>query len=173
VHRAGITLPPYDENPNAALQQLRDDVFESGSYGDPFGNVSLWTQVKDLPFGLKLIVVIAKGVYLGSRFASWVARGCRSPGSIDEAVAWAGESGTHSILDIERCSQTPDFGVAWQLQPAIRRRLYGTEQPTAEDLARVGWHAAAENLDRWQAVYFPLYEDGNPVSLVFVGCSGD
>ncbi|MDM4019543.1 hypothetical protein [Roseiconus lacunae] len=163
----------YSDDPNAALQQLRTDVFNSGRYGDPFANVSIWTQLKNMPIAVKLIVIVAKGFYAMSSLASWIARGCRRPRSIEEAITLAAESGTHSILDIERCSQTPDFGVAWQLQPAIRKRLYGTEHPTTADLDRVGWQAAAENLDRWQAVYFPVYDDGNPVSLVFVGCSGD
>ncbi|MGN6547306.1 MAG: hypothetical protein ACTHK7_19800, partial [Aureliella sp.] len=123
-------VTPFHENPDAALQQLRSEVFQSGRYGDPFANVSLWSQLKSMPLAVKLIVIAAKSFYSASSFATWVARGCRSPRSIEEAVALAAEAGTHSILDIGRCSQGPGFGVAWQLQPAARKRLYGTERPT-------------------------------------------
>ena len=164
---------PFNDDPNVALQQLRKQVFESGRYGDPFITVNVGQQLKGMPITIRLIVIAAKLFYNVTQLLSWVGRGCRSPRSIEEAIALAGESGTHSILDIERCSQSPDFGVAWKFQLANIRRLYGTEQPSFEDVERVGLHAAAENLERWQAVYFPIYENGIPVSLFFVGCSGD
>ena len=164
---------PYDEDANAALQRLCQEVFDSGRYGDPFANVSIWSLPGNVPIAIKLIFVAAKCFYTTSSFVSWVARGCRGPRSIDESLEIAAESGTHSILDIERCSQTPRFAVAWRLQPAKLRALFGTDKPTVADLDRVGWEAAAEKLHRWQAVYFPLYDNDQPVSLVFVGCSGD
>lgn len=163
----------HTENPNEALQRLREQVFESGQYADPFSRGDVWTLFRQMPFAVKLIVLAAKGFHSAASFARWVLRGFRGPRSIDEAVAIAAESGTHSILDIERCSQTPDFGVAWLLSPARRKRLFGTEEPTADDLERVGWTTPAEDLERWQAVYFPLYDGGQPIKLVFVGCSGD
>jgi hypothetical protein len=30
-----------------------------------------------------------------------------------------------------------------------------------------------ENLERWQAVYFIVYKDGQPHEIRFEGCSGD
>jgi hypothetical protein len=162
----------YSDDPDAALQQLRNQVFESGRYGDPFINVSIWS-LRSLPWSIILIMLVAKCFYAITSFVGWMARGFRSPRSIEEAIEIAAESGTHSILDIQGISQSPGFAVAWPLSPKFRKQFYGSEEPTVEDLDRVGWVAAAEDLDRWQAVYFPVYADGVPTKLVFVGCSGD
>jgi len=164
---------PYSDDPESALQTLRDEVFASGRYGNLLSNVNIWTSLRGMPLSLKVIVVLVKSFYVTSEFVSWVSRGFRGPGTIEEAVELAAKSGTHSILDIERCSKFAEFGAATPLSPRERLRIYGREEPTVEDLDRVGWDAAAEDLERWHAVYFPLFVDGTPKSLVFVGCSGD
>ena len=164
---------PYNEDPNEALRQLRDEVFASGKYGDPFAAGDTWSYFWKLPPALKLLVLAAKtysSVAAAFRFA---ARGFRRPQSIAEAIELAAESGTHSILDIERCGPRPDFGVAAPLSPAQQRRFFGTDHPSEADLERVGWSEPAEDMERWHAIYFPLYNGDVPVKLVFVGCSGD
>ena len=161
----------YDPDANAARQRLRQEVFEAGRYGDSFANASIWNQ--PYPIALKLIVFTAKCYCVVSSLVGWVIRGFRGPRTIEEALAIAAESGTHSILDIERCSQTPSFSVAWQLQPSRLRELFGTDRPTLADLERVGWGAVMATVRRWEAVYFSLYKDNQPVLLVFIGVSGD
>ena len=162
----------YDDDPNAALNLLRNQVFESGDYGDYF-----WSNLRHtfwhMPFVAKVIVSVG-AVYLAAEQGFlWVSRGGRGPRSIEEAVWLARESGTHSILDIDRCSQTPGIGVAYPLSFARRRELFGTEEPTLADWESAGWLAPVEKLQRWTAVYFPIFEDGKPIKLAFVGCSGD
>lgn len=93
------------------------------------------------------------------------------PGSIEELLAQAGESGTHSILDITRCGQRPRISTAFPLRPDLLTSTFGTTEPT---------HAQVENSElafaealNWQAVYFAVYQDSTPVEWAFVGSSGD
>lgn len=167
---------PYQDDPEEALQQLRNDVFASGKYGAVRqfdGMLPLfWRMRGSARFLFLIFYIAAKAYYALDSTARWIARGFRGPRSIEEAVELAAESGTHSILDIESCGHTPDFGLAVPLSPARMRRLFGTDRPTTGDLDRI-LGAAGEDLERWHCVCFPLYEDGKAAKLVFVGCSGD
>jgi hypothetical protein len=94
------------------------------------------------------------------------------PRSIADLLERAGESGTHSILDIERVSEEPGFGVAAPLSADSVRRTFGTEAPTHDEVER-HWPDVAERLGRWQACYLVVYHDGEPHEYAFIGCSGD
>lgn len=106
--------------------------------------------------------VFARGEYYGSQ---------ARPRNIKQAVDLSGESGTRSILDIERVSKTPALRRAAPLTPAELARYFGDAKPTvrmveeSDDL----W----QDLERGQARYLATYEAGVPVSLVFVGYSFD
>jgi hypothetical protein len=99
-------------------------------------------------------------------------RPTKRPGSIRELLNRAGESGTHSILDIERVSEDPGFGVAAPLPPNSVRQAFGTETPTHEDVER-HWPDVAERLGRWHSCYLVVFRDGEPHEYAFIGCSGD
>ncbi|MGC1273313.1 MAG: hypothetical protein WBC44_06365 [Planctomycetaceae bacterium] len=94
--------------------------------------------------------------------------------SIDEAHRVAGESGTHSILDIERTATEPGFGLATPLSAAELHLIFGTEKPertAVREKERDGTLAGLR--DRWQAAYFAVYDGETPTELVFCGNSGD
>ena len=94
------------------------------------------------------------------------------PASIEELLRTNAESGTHSILDIDGIADNPTFGVATPVPDEELVRALGTTQPTAEDVESVV-SDFCENLERWQAVYFIVYKDGQPHEVRFVGRSGD
>ena len=106
--------------------------------------------------------VFARGEYYGSE---------ARPRNIKEAVKRGGESGTRSILDIERISRTPDSSCAAPLSDDELQRYFGGQAPTvkmveeSEDL----W----EELERGTARYVTIYENGVPAKLMFVGYSFD
>jgi hypothetical protein len=106
--------------------------------------------------------VFARGAYYGSE---------ARPRSIKEAVARSGESGTRSILDIERVSPRPDYRRAAPLTAAEVERYFGGAQPTMRMVEECDdlW----ENLERGQARYLVVYDGGVPINLVFVGYSFD
>jgi len=101
----------------------------------------------------------------------------KKPETIEELLAEQGESGTHSILDIERISTGPEFGVC-ALMPAERlREIFGTDKPTRKMVEnKLGNHELVEDplvSQRWHGVYFIVYREGKPDELFFMGTSGD
>ncbi|MGL4463441.1 MAG: hypothetical protein ACRC1K_14925 [Planctomycetia bacterium] len=98
--------------------------------------------------------------------------GATRPRSIAELLEQAAESGTHSILDIEQTNPRPKAGAAAPLPTGSLRKLFGTTEPTREQVEQQ-WLDVAEPLGRWQARYLVVYKDGKPNEYAFIGCSGD
>lgn len=122
---------PFHDDFGAALQALRNDVFERGAY---FGGES-------------------------------------RPRDIKQAVARSGETGTRSILDIERVSRTPALRCAAPLSSEELHRYFGGQQPTARMVEESDqlW----EELERGMARFTVIQEAGAPKQLMFVGYSFD
>jgi hypothetical protein len=96
----------------------------------------------------------------------------KQPKSIEALLEQCAEEGTHSILDIDRISEAPDFGAAAPMPGSMVTELYGTSKPSRADIeTRHG--AATEEMARWQAYYTLVYKDGQPVEIYFEGVSGD
>jgi hypothetical protein len=171
---------PYDADPEAALQRLREDTFAAGDYL-PLGGIMRFPRDADLPRGTPLrfrfLMAAFRSIAAISVAIHWFARGGRMPGTIDELLAMSGENGTHSILDITHTADIPEFGAA---TPLTRHRLlkyFGTTTPTRAqvDAAYTGpEETPGEGVRRWEAVYFAVHdESGTPIEYVFVGASGD
>ena len=106
--------------------------------------------------------VFARGDYYGSE---------TRPRNIKEAVARSGDSGTRSILDIDRVSKKPDYLRAAPLTAEETARYFGGGQPTVKMIEEC--EALWEELERGKARYVVAYEEGVPTELVFVGYSFD
>jgi hypothetical protein len=119
---------------------------------------------EDVPAALAALRadVFARGAYYG-------ADAC--PRTIREAVARSGESGTRSILDIDRVSRMPASCRAAPLTPAEVARYFGGVPPTVAMVEECD--ALWEELERGQARYVIAYEGGIPAHLIFVGYSFD
>ena len=94
-----------------------------------------------------------------------------NPQTIEEAREVADADGTASILDIDRVDAQPDFGVVIPLTAPQRMALFGTDKPSrglveaCDDLY--------EEIDRGQGVVCPVYKNGQPSELCFIGYSYD
>ena len=76
-----------------------------------------------------------------------------------------------SILDIQSISKSPAMGTASPLANEVLERLYKTRQPTREAVeANMDFF---EDLDRGQAIYIVLYDQGRPTEVLFAGYSFD
>ncbi|QDT89202.1 hypothetical protein Pan161_08290 [Gimesia algae] len=96
------------------------------------------------------------------------------PATIDELLAQCAAAGTHSILDIQHISPTPQSGAATSLSDEQLQTLFGTTQPTRAMIQSAEQSGKLHELcERWHAVYLTVYEEGEPVEYVFVGVSGD
>jgi hypothetical protein len=173
----------YQPDIDKAVQQLKDDVFEQGAYEQPLG----FDQDK----------VESQLDYLASKYQSLpdeirehtdqfleLARAAakqqaprQSPDSIEALLERCGTEGTHSILDIERVSPEPAFGVIAPLAHGKLLELFGTEQPTREMVEK--WSTRVDPVDaeplyrRWGGIYIVVYHGTEPVEIYFEGCSGD
>lgn len=162
----------YDEDAEAALQRVRQEVFESGDYMTPLAWVREALGQRSIPLPVRLLIAGAGMPLLVTTTFRWLARGGRGPRTIDELLEIAGEDGTHSILDITHTSRTREFGAAVPLSDPRLIRFFGDEHPTASDLDD-RLDRIIDDVNRWEAVYFPIYRDGAPAGLVFAGASGD
>ena len=138
---------PYETDINNALQSLRRREFEAGRYNP---------VVPFLEFELDASLMPSPG---------------KHHASIQEAMDEADADGTRSNLDIERIAAEPDFGVAALLPPEKLEALYGTDKPTRKMVAEN--MDLFEDVERGHAIYFVLFQDGNPSEIFFAGVSYD
>jgi hypothetical protein len=136
----------YDSNVDRALQGLREQEFEAGRYFPAMWNLAFPIDpTKPSP---------------GAQHAS-----------IDEAREAAGAEGTRSILDVEGVSEQPAVGFAAPLADATLEDLYGTRQPTRNMVDSNS--PLCESIERGQAIYMTVYQNGHPDELMFAGFSYD
>lgn len=139
-------IVPYQESISNALHELRQREFAAGRYNPVIPTL-------EFPIGPH--------------------SPCPGPEhpSIQKAIEASMESGTRSVLDIERLSNEPDYLAVCPLQKDKLLQLYGTTKPTREQVETN--LAFFEIIERGQDIYLLLYEDEEPTELIFAGCSFD
>jgi hypothetical protein len=165
----------YDEDPDRALHRLRDEVFREGRYRRPWEFPDFFSsvgQVPNLSWRARLGFWVMESLFTTIELVRWAFWGFRSPATLQQAVEWAGEDGTHSILDVERTGMVRAFGVAIPLSELRLREAFGTLQPTREAVEEAACEVSAW-LARWEAFYFPVCDADGTRHLAFVGVSGD
>jgi len=134
---------PYQPDISQALQELRLQEFEAGRY------------------------------YPATEFPGLAGPQMSDPqhSSIDEAVKASLDTGTRSILDIQRIANELDYQAVSPLPDEELLRLYGTTEPTREQVeAAMEFY---EMLDRGQGFYLVTYRAGSPHQILFAGYSFD
>jgi hypothetical protein len=173
-------VTPYDPDPEAALQRLREEKFAAGDYLAP-GGIARFPRWRDFPPGvpwkMRLGIAVFRAISALSVAAHWLARGGLQPRSIDELLVMTGESGTHSILDITHTADIPELGAAIPLSKHRYLKFFGTLTPTrarVDAALAVPGDGPSEGVRRWEAVYVIVHDEaGSPVDYVFLGASGD
>ena len=187
---------PYDADVSAALQRLRVDVFERGDYvyGDDIADEQVkeilektrpalepWMQkvreqAEQLPEPMRTLYIQKAEQFKGGIMSGNVAprRPKRKPKTIEKALQFQADSGTHSILDIVGISQEPEFG---HVRPFPREKLveyFGSETPSHAQIEEAYSSGSLEHLsERWEGIYVVAYDKGKPSEIFFTGCSGD
>ena len=138
---------PYAGDVQMALEALREREFKAGRYNPVMRFINFpITPTSPAP---------------GPKHAS-----------PDDAMEAAAEEGTRSILDIQSVGDEPDFCSARPLSEAELQQDFGTTQPTREHVDNCDMQFL-EDLERGHAIYFLIYEDGQPVEVFFAGYSFD
>lgn len=191
---------PYQSDINAALQQLRQQVFASGNYiqGDAVSpeqtrqaaqnmlpEMDDWMkrcteQAASLPEPLK-----SQYLQMADRFkkdvSTHAAGAAPSPKqkprskSIEELIEQQAETGTHSILDIESIATRPRFAAITKFPEQELIDTFGSATPTHAQIEEAHENDALEDhiSNRWQGIYIIAYENNQPKEIFFAGCSGD
>jgi hypothetical protein len=176
----------WNQDAGEALTALREEEFQAGRYGQAL----VWEKIAiqaggagetDPAFAAKMKATAAR-----MRELEQQRMGGRKPRTAAEAVEMAEESGTHSILDIvngvsaDTWQADEDweagFGKAFAAPVEWLMKAFGTVRPTRKQVEEEGLEGA-EALERWQCVYFAVWEEGTekagPRWWCFEGCSGD
>jgi len=166
---------PYQEDIESALQKLRQQVFASGNYyrvdHSEYRNMTEEDMRKRLNEGRVELQEEVKEIMLDD----WrQIQRLKEPTTIQELLRWNRESGTHSILDVTRVSEEPEFATVSPLSAEELREHFGTLKPTHQQV-----EVWLNNDDmfklrrRWIGLYIIVFEDENPTEICFAGFSGD
>ncbi len=151
---------PYQSDINKALQDLRQKEFEAGAYHFP---VKLQLSLEEAE-SMSEEAIMAKLEELKAAQ--------QRPRDIQELLEINAYTGTHSIIDIESISATPNVGTAAPLSEQQLAGLFGTSQPThAMVEAKAG--ELQDMRDRGQGTYVIVFKDDIPNEIFFTGFSGD
>ncbi len=188
---------PYEADVSAALQRLREDVFNRGDYvyGDGITDEQRKAILEEArpemePWIEKVREQAAKleeplrTLYLqnAEKFKAEIMGGGpaarkpkRKPKTIEEVLEFQAESGTHSILDIAGISSEPEFGHITPFPPEKLVELFGSATPSHADIEEAHDFGSLEDFvsERWEGIYIIAYRDGSPSEIFFAGCSGD
>ena len=140
---------PWQPDIQSALEALREREFRAGRFWQP-------SLVEPGFFGRLLGRPPSKP---------------KPPATIQEALKAAHATGTRSILDMERISQTPALGAISPLLPEDLQRFFGTTQPAREIIERSD--EFIDSLERGQGVCIILHQNGKPHEIYFAGYSFD
>ncbi len=162
---------PYQPDIGAVLKELRQSVFERGDYERPGELVAEYMRTEERQQKAARFARL-----FGEKFAEQMRRiddtPVRDPGSIEELIEQCGESGTHSILDIDRIAAAPEPGAAAPLPAERLKELLGADRPTRpmlEQAERAGQLACR----RGHAHYLLVYAEDEPTEIYFWGSTGD
>jgi hypothetical protein len=162
---------PYQEDINAALQQIRQTVFTEGSYYKV--DHSEWRGMTEQEIRQRLNDLrpeIAEVAY-----SDWQQiKRLSEPDTIDKLLEWNRESGTHSILDVTSVSHEPEFGTVSPLNHDQLHKHFGTLHPTREQAQAWLEKDGISSIRRgWSGFYMIIYADEKPIEICFAGYSGD
>ncbi|MET7400324.1 hypothetical protein ABZS66_43245 [Dactylosporangium sp. NPDC005572] len=163
----------YLDDVNAALQQLRQQVYDQGDYYRASTDPDL--DMTDEEFRARLAPRHTDPERYDAIVEAWLERRSRpEPIDPDTLLAAQPESGTHSIIDmVNGVSAEPEFGTVSPLPPDDLISTFGTVTPSAGQVEAWMGTDSFDARDRWIGTYVISYQDGRPAHIHFCGHSGD
>lgn len=159
---------PFKENPQEALDILRQEEFKDGRYYKQGANLP--DNFEDWATNLNLEK--EQWSLFKDGFDELKSRSKISPNSIEELFELNEDSGTHSIIDIFEISLTTDLKESGLLDSDTLINLFGTERPThqmVEEKANELYNFRG----RFLCTLIVVYKNEIPDELYFTGYSGD
>ncbi len=168
---------PYQSKIDKALQELREEVFKNGKYGEGYSSTEMLSGLKRDAIAEQFPEISAEEIEKIMRELQELEKMFqlpkrRKPKTIAALLKQSGEEGTHSILDIQGVSETPDIEKVSPLPSAYLIQFFGTEKPNRE-LAKQKINAIQDLCGRWQGFYLIIFQNDVPYEILFAGVSGD
>jgi hypothetical protein len=163
----------YQPDVNAALQQLRQQVYDRDDYYRESRDPDL--DMTEEEFRASLAPRDTDPERYDAIVEDWLERKPRLvPTGPDTLVAAQPHSGTHSIIDmVNGVSAEPAFATVSPLAAENLIYTFGTETPSASQVEAWMRTDIADERDRWVGTYIISYHDDKPVHIHFGGHSGD
>ncbi len=163
----------YQSDVNAALQQLRQQVYERGDYYREARDPDL--DMTEADFRASLAPRDTDPERYDAIVDEWLERKSRPvPTDLDTLVAAQPHSGTHSVIDmINGVSAEPSFATVSPLAPDNLMYIFGTLRPSANQVEAWMSTDLVDERDRWVGTYIISYDDDRPARIHFGGRSGD
>ncbi|WP_330186435.1 hypothetical protein KZZ52_28925 [Dactylosporangium sp. AC04546] len=163
----------YQADVNAALQQLRQQVYERGDYHRESRDPDL--DMTDEEFRASLAPRDADPERYDAIVEDWLERRSRpEPIDPDTLVAAQPHSGTHSIMDmVNGVSAEPAFATVSPLAADNLMYTFGTVTPTTSQVQAWMSNDTFGERDAWVGTYVVSYHDGRPDHIHFCSRSGD
>ncbi len=143
---------------------------------------SYWTEYRE-DISEALEALREEAFQTGDYAPPWDAPDDYRPASLAELLDNCGESGTHSILDIDGVSTEPlEHGSTWKdaygklfpLTRGERRRQFDTTRPTRQQIEEKEFELMKLDIHRWSGRWVIAHDDdGNPLEYFIFGLSGD
>ena len=164
----------YQDDVGAALQQLRQEVYDRGEYyREPAEGCSDLALTEE-EFRAQLDPRNDDDGFNDAIIEDWRERK-RRPVPVDPDTLFAAQphSGTHSIIDmINGVSDRPGFATVSPLTSEELIKAFGSTTPPSDQVQE--WMKADGGLrKRWFGTYVISYRDGQPDHIHFSGYSGD
>jgi hypothetical protein len=160
---------PYQDDIDAALQDLRWQVYRSDDYYKQPDDPSL--DLTESEFVATLGSRDSDGIY-DFILDEWrISRSLPRPSDPDTLLNFQRDSGTHSIIDIRRVDREPGYYVAAPLADADLVAVFGTTQPSLDQVKTTSSPVLGRG--RWHGTYIVAYDNGQPSHIHFFGYSGD
>ncbi|MEU1688949.1 hypothetical protein [Micromonospora sp. NPDC005707] len=164
----------YQADVGAALQQLRQEVYDRGEYYREPVERDSDLDLTEEEFRARLDPRDDDDGFSEAIIEDWRERKRRPvPVDPDTLVAAQPHSGTHSIIDmINGRSDSPGFATVAPLTGEELIRAFGSTTPPSAQVQE--WMRAGGGLrERWSGTYVISYRDGQPDHIHFSGYSGD
>lgn len=158
-------LVPYQEDIQQALVEIQQHVFQRGEFFTELGdllNILHSEQVQHVP--QERVELIKARIHLLEQEPI--------PVTIPALIQKNGDSGTHSIIDMQGISDEPKQHHISPLPDEEIMKYFGHKQPTLSMLQQND-NNILSLCEHWQGRYLLVYENDRPRDIFFVGISGE
>ena len=158
-------LVPYQEDIQQALNEIKQHVFQRGEFFTELGDLLSFLQSDQIQnLSQEKIEQIKARINILEQEPI--------PVTIPALIQKNGDTGTHSIIDMQGISEEPKQHHISPLTDEEIEKYFGHTQPTLAMLEQNN-NNILNLCEHWQGRYLLVYENQKPIDIFFIGISGE